>query len=50
MLGYALARSFAGYMTPTYDADIRNVTVYMHFLALTTLVTYATIGLFPELA
>ena len=50
MMGYALARSFAGYMTPTYDADIRNVTVYMHFLALTTLVTYATIGLFPEFA
>lgn len=50
MLGYVLASSLAGRMTAHYDADIRNVTVYMHFLALTTLVTYATIGLFPELA
>ena len=34
-------------MTPTYDADVRNITVYMHFFALTAIVTYATIGLFP---
>ncbi|PEQ11443.1 cytochrome c oxidase subunit I [Novosphingobium sp. PC22D] len=50
MLGYALARSLAGRMTPRYDAEIRNVTVYMHFLALTTVVTYATTGLFPEVS
>jgi len=48
MLAYALARSIAGRMTETHDADIRNVTVYMHFFALTCFVTYATIGLFPE--
>jgi cytochrome c oxidase subunit I+III len=34
-------------MTPEHDADIRNITVYFHFLALTAIVTYATIGLFP---
>ena len=31
------------------DADLRNVTVYMHFYALTAIVTYATIGLFPQI-
>lgn len=50
MQAYVLAGSIAGRMTPTYDADIRNVTVYMHFLALTAVVAYATIGLFPEVA
>jgi cytochrome c oxidase subunit I+III len=45
---YTLARSLAGRMTPTHDADLRNITVYHHFLALTALVTYLTIGLFPE--
>ncbi|MFT4055157.1 MAG: cytochrome ubiquinol oxidase subunit I, partial [Novosphingobium sp.] len=50
MLAYVLARSLGGKMTPRHDADIRNVTVYMHFLALTVAVTYLTIGLFPEVA
>ena len=50
MQGYVLARSLAGKMTPRYDAEIRNITVYMHFFALTAVVTYATIGLFPEVA
>jgi cytochrome c oxidase subunit I+III len=45
---YTLARSLAGRMTPEHDADIRNITVYFHFLALTAIVTYATIGLFPS--
>lgn len=45
---YTLARSIAGRMTPTYDADIRNITVYAHFFMLTAIVTYLTIGLFPE--
>ncbi|HJO66863.1 MAG TPA: cytochrome ubiquinol oxidase subunit I, partial [Sphingomonas sanguinis] len=45
---YTLARSIAGRMTPTHDADIRNITVYAHFFALTAIVTYLTIGLFPE--
>lgn len=50
MLAYVLARSLAGRMTPQHDADIRNVAVYMHFFALTAVVAYATIGLFPEVA
>ena len=50
MQTYVLARSLAGRMTPRHDADIRNVAVYMHFFALTAVVAYATIGLFPELA
>ncbi|NLS25082.1 hypothetical protein S2M10_00450 [Sphingomonas sp. S2M10] len=47
---YALARSLAGRATPVYDADIRNVTLYQHFLLFTALVTWATLGLFPEVA
>jgi cytochrome c oxidase subunit I+III len=50
MQGYTLARSIAGRMTPTHDADLRNITVYQHFMALTAIVTYATIGLFPGVA
>lgn len=50
MLAYVLARSLAGRITPSHDADIRNVAVYMHFFALTAVVAYATIGLFPEVA
>tara|TARA_Y100000114_G_C11641442_1_gene269497 strand:- start:314 stop:745 length:432 start_codon:yes stop_codon:yes gene_type:complete len=50
MQSYALARSLAGKMDPHHDADLRNVSVYMHFYALTAIVTYATIGLFPEVA
>jgi len=48
--GYALARSLAGRMTPTHDADLRNVTVYGHFLLFTAVATYLTIGLFPQVA
>ncbi|MEH3098801.1 cytochrome c oxidase subunit I [Sphingomonas adhaesiva] len=44
---YTMARSIAGRMTPRYDADVRNITVYHHFMAVTAIVTYATIGLFP---
>ena len=47
---YALARSFAGWMTPVYDGDARNITVYHHFLALTALITFSVIGFFPRLA
>ncbi|MFZ3582805.1 cytochrome c oxidase subunit I [Loktanella sp. DJP18] len=45
--GYCLARSFAGRMTPLYDADIQNVTLLWHFIALQALVTAAVIGLLP---
>jgi cytochrome c oxidase subunit I+III len=47
-LGYTLARSLAGRMTPEHDADLRNVTVYQHFMLFTVLVACPTIGLFPE--
>jgi len=47
---YTLARSLAGKMTPAYDADLRNITVYLHFLLFTGIVAYATIGLFPGAA
>jgi cytochrome c oxidase subunit I+III len=50
MQGYVLARSLAGRMTPRHDADIRNVSVYTHFFALTAAVTALTLGLFPLLA
>jgi cytochrome c oxidase subunit I+III len=50
MQSYALARGIARRMDPQHDADIRNVCVYMHFFALTAIVAYATIGLFPALS
>ena len=50
MQGYALARSLAGRMTPAHDADLRNITVYQHFLLFTAAVTHLTIGLFPVVA
>jgi cytochrome c oxidase subunit I+III len=50
MQGYALARSIAGRMTPIHDADLRNITVFAHFLLFTAVVTYLTIGWFPVVA
>lgn len=47
MQTYCLARSFAGRMTKEYDQDIRNVTLYWHFMAFTAIVTFAVLGLFP---
>ena len=44
---YCLARSLAGKLTPTYDADLRNVVLYTHFLTITALVTFLVVGLFP---
>ncbi|MBW3097061.1 cytochrome c oxidase subunit I [Pseudohoeflea coraliihabitans] len=46
---YCLARSLAGRMTPTHDADLWNVTLYWHFMALTAAVTGLVIGLFPRM-
>ena len=37
-------------MTPVHDGDVRNVTVYQHFIALSALTTFAVIGFFPRLA
>ncbi len=47
MLVYCFARRIAGRMTDEYDADITNVTLYWHFIALTVLITVAVIAGFP---
>jgi cytochrome c oxidase subunit I+III len=49
MLLYTLARSFAGRMTPVHDGDVRNVTVYQHFIALSAVTTFPLIAFFPGL-
>jgi cytochrome c oxidase subunit I+III len=46
---YALARGIAGHMTREHDGDLRNVTLYAHFLALQTLVAFVVVGVFPAL-
>ena len=40
----------AGRLTPGYDIDICNVALYWHFLAITALVTFAIVALFPTVA
>jgi heme/copper-type cytochrome/quinol oxidase subunit 3 len=47
MHAYCLARSLLGRMTPKYDADLWNVTLYWHFTGFCALVTAAVIGGFP---
>jgi heme/copper-type cytochrome/quinol oxidase subunit 3 len=47
---YCLAASFAGRLTPKYDADMWNVSLYWHFMGFTALVTTLVIGGFPLLA
>ena len=49
MLGYCLARSFAGRLTPRYDIDLSNVALYWHFMGGTALLTVATLAFFPML-
>ncbi|MGR3627257.1 MAG: cbb3-type cytochrome c oxidase subunit I, partial [Limimaricola sp.] len=46
---YCLAGSIFGKLTPRYDADLWNVTLFWHFLGLMALVTGAMIGLVPRL-
>jgi cytochrome c oxidase subunit I+III len=46
---YVIARSATRRMTAIYDGDVRNVTVYQHFLALSALIAFATLGWFPGL-
>ncbi|MER2633130.1 MAG: cytochrome ubiquinol oxidase subunit I, partial [Rhizobiaceae bacterium] len=45
---YCLARSLAGRLTPTHDMELHNVALYWHFMAVTALVTFGVVGLFPE--
>ncbi|WP_181164488.1 cytochrome c oxidase subunit I [Amaricoccus solimangrovi] len=44
---YCVARGVAGRLTPAHDADLRNTTLYFHFLAATAIVAFAVVGLFP---
>ncbi|MGR3805117.1 MAG: cytochrome c oxidase subunit I [Marinibacterium profundimaris] len=44
---YCLAGMLFGKLTPRYDADIWNVSLYWHFHALSVLVTCAVMGLSP---
>ena len=46
---YALAGSIFGKMTPQYDADLCNVTLFWHFMVLTALVTGFILGVAPRL-
>ncbi len=48
MVGYCLARSFRGFLTPRHDIDLSNVTLYWHFAMATGLVTVATIAYFQR--
>jgi cytochrome c oxidase subunit I+III len=47
---YCIARSLAGRLTPAHDIDIRNVTLFWHFVAATALITVAVVALFPVAA
>ncbi|MCO8120883.1 cytochrome c oxidase subunit I [Stieleria sp. TO1_6] len=47
---YCIARRAAGKMTHRFNADIINVTLYWHFMVLTTGITALTIALFPLVA
>ncbi|MBW6390620.1 cytochrome c oxidase subunit I [Billgrantia antri] len=47
---YCIARRWAGRMTAEHDIDIRNVTLYWHFMAITSGVTVLVIAGFPLLA
>jgi heme/copper-type cytochrome/quinol oxidase subunit 3 len=49
MQGYCLARSIFGKMTPRYDADLWNVTLYWHFAGFGAVLTALVIGGFPYL-
>jgi cytochrome c oxidase subunit I+III len=45
---YCLARSLAGRLTASHDMELHNVALYWHFMAVTAVVTFAVVGLFPE--
>jgi len=50
MLIYTAARRLFARMDAVHDADIVNVTLYWHFLALTVVITGIVIALFPKVA
>ena len=47
MQSYCLAGSLFGKLTPRYDADLRNVTLFWHFIGLKAVVIAAILGLAP---
>jgi cytochrome c oxidase subunit I+III len=47
---YCIARRIAGRLNPRYDADISNVALYWHFVALTGALTVGVIAGFPLVA
>ncbi len=47
MQGYCMARRAAGRMTGRHDIDIHNVTLFWHFVAITTVIAAGTIAGFP---
>jgi cytochrome c oxidase subunit 1/cytochrome c oxidase subunit I+III len=49
MLLYCLAGSWFGKLTPRYDADLRNTTLFWHFLTLSGIITALLLGGFPRL-
>ena len=49
MAFYCVAGIGFGKLTPRWDADLGNVALYWHFLALSSAITLALLGLFPVL-
>ncbi|KKB75803.1 cytochrome B561 [Devosia soli] len=49
MQGYCFARSLYKKMTPTYDADLWNVTLFWHFVGFCGVLCALVIGAFPLL-
>ncbi len=47
MLLYCIARTFARRITPRYDIDMANVTLYWHFVAITAVAAVAVVTAFP---
>jgi cytochrome c oxidase subunit I+III len=47
---YCIARRAAGRLSPEWDSDVANVTLYWHFVAVTVLVTVGVIAGFPLVA
>ena len=45
---YCLARSLAGRLTAEHDMELHNVVLYWHFTAITAVIAFTIIGLFPE--
>ncbi|WP_323764435.1 cytochrome c oxidase subunit I [Marinovum sp.] len=49
MLLYCLAGSLFGKLTPRHDADLRNTTLFWHFMVLSGGITALLLGAFPRL-